>query len=334
MGTGASPLRHGTRAAVAAVLLAIALFCAACSGGADGADGTGADREPIPLRVGVTKAMDTVPLRLAVDRGVFERAGLAVELVEEPTQRRTLRALAAGEVDVAFAGNVALFQAAATGTDLRLQGEAYIAGPNSMALVTLTGVGYDDPGGKASPVIAVDPDDALGELTTRSRLATEGIDPARIRFRHLTFDAMMTALRDHEVDAAWLTEPRISRAQKEFGATIVTDTARGAMLHFPLSSYAALRAFAEDNGEALARFRAALGEAQRMAADLALVRKVLPHYASVDSTSAALVSLGSYPTSLSSVRLQRVADLMHDSGMLGERVDVGSMMPTDPPPGS
>jgi NitT/TauT family transport system substrate-binding protein len=43
--------------------------------------------------------------------------------------------------------------------------------------------------------------------------------------------------------------------------------------------------------------------------------------------TAALVALGQYPTSLSGVRLQRVADLMRSTGMLADRLDVPSLLP-------
>ncbi|MGH3520935.1 MAG: ABC transporter substrate-binding protein [Haloechinothrix sp.] len=286
------------------------------------------------LRVGVTKAIDIVPLRLAVDQGLFSRGGLRLELVEQPNQERALEALDNGDIEVAFANNVTLFKAVAAGAALQLQGEAYISGPNTMALVTLPGVGYDEPSANQAPVIAVDADDDLGELTTRSRLATEGIDPERVTFTQLSFDEMMNALSDHRVDAAWMTEPRISKAQKEYGAKIVADTARGAMLNFPMSSYAAHHKFASANPKTFALFRSLLGEAQRLAAETSVVRGVLPTYVGLDETSSALVALGNYPTALNSVRLQRVADLMHNSGVLGERLDVRSIVPAQLLPGS
>lgn len=310
------------------LLLAIIVSSTGCSWGSNGSRAE-AGGEPATLRVAVTKAMDTVPLRLAVAQGIFAHGGLRIDLVEAPNQRRAFEALKTGAADVAFGNNVALFRAAASGSALQLQGEAYISGPNTMALVTLTDVGYEDPSGKQNPVIAVPPDDELGGLTTRSRLATEGIDSGRITFRRMPFDAMMNALRDHDIDAAWLTEPAISQAQKEYGARIVADTGRGAMLNFPMSSYAARRDLVTKNPATFAVFRRLLGDAQRLGSDPSVVRAALPDQAGLDATTSALVALGTYPTSLSSVRLQRVADLMHDSGVLDERLDVRSMMPED-----
>ena len=58
-----------------------------------------------------------------------------------------------------------------------------------------------------------------------------------------------------------------------------------------------------------------------------MVREALPKFSDIDATTAALISLGSYPTSVNGVRLQRVADLMHNSGLLGDRLDVQALLP-------
>lgn len=279
------------------------------------------------LRVAVTRAIDTAPLRLAVKHEMFESSGLTVTLVEQPSQQRSLKALWRDNVDVAFTGNVTVLKAVANGADIQLQGEAYIAGPDTMGLVTLPGTGYDDPTSKAAPRIAVDRLGGLGMLTTRSRMATEGVDPDTIQFTAMPFDAMMDALSRREIDAGWLTEPDISRAQQEFGARIVTDTARGAMLDFPMSSYVATGQKAAKYPTTFEVFREVLTEAQQLAEDPTEVRDVLASFSFLDKTAAALVALGTFPTSVNAVRLQRVADLMHDGGIVGTRIDVSALVP-------
>lgn len=284
------------------------------------------------LRIAITRAIDSVPLRMAVEQRLFQLAGLRVELVDHATQTSALSALKADEVHIAFAGNITLLKAAAGGADLELQGEAYISGPNTMALMTLPGGGYADPTVDPSPMIAIEQRGDLGELTTRSRLATEGVDPKRIQFTVLGFEAMMEGLRDSRIDSAWMMEPDISRAQKEYGAEIVTDTARGAMLDFPMSSYAAKDDVAAKYPRTFELFRHLLSQAQQLAADPSVVREALTRFTSLDKTTAALVALGTFPTSMSSVRLQRVADLMHNSNIVRDRIDASGLVPTSRQP--
>lgn len=283
--------------------------------------------ERTDLRVGVGNPIDTAPLRIAVADGSFTRMGLHVELVEESNSQNALNDLATGKVDVAFATDVAFFTAAAGGTALQLQGEAYTSAPYTAVLLTLPDSDYTDLSSKKSPRIAVDSTTDFGALATRSMITTAGGDPSRIKFVTRTFDRMAAALQDGSADAALMPEPFSTKAQQELGARVLADSSRGATMDFPVSAYAATGLFAQANTHTLTAFRQGLGDAQQRAADQSVVRSALPGIAGVDETTAALIELGVYPTSLNGVRLQRVADLMHDTGMLAQRLDVPSLLP-------
>jgi NitT/TauT family transport system substrate-binding protein len=53
---------------------------------------------------------------------------------------------------------------------------------------------------------------------------------------------------------------------------------------------------------------------------------VIPTYTKIDPKVAQLISLGSYPTTLNPIRLQRVADLMWSNGLLAKKLDVTPMI--------
>ncbi|GAA3555445.1 ABC transporter substrate-binding protein [Amycolatopsis ultiminotia] len=289
-------------------------------------------RQPSPerstLRVGVADPIDTAPLRIAVAAGKFRESGLDVELVDLGGDDGVAK-LTAGQVDVTFGSDVSLFRAAAGGTALQLQGEAYTSGRNTIALVTLPGSNYDEPTAKKAPKIAVYRQDDIGALTARSILATAGVDPAKIHLVPSPYQQMPQTLQAGGADAAVMVEPYITRAEKELGAQILADGSNGATLDFPSSGYAATGAFAAANPRTLSAFRHVLTQAQQTAADPATVRDALPSLSDIDETTAALISLGTYPTTLSATRLQRVADLMHSSGQIPNRLDVQAMLPPE-----
>ncbi|WAL66261.1 ABC transporter substrate-binding protein [Amycolatopsis cynarae] len=279
------------------------------------------------LRVGVGNPIETTPLRLAVADGSFAKAGLDVRLVEERDGQDALDGLATGRLDVAFATDETLFTAVARGTALQLQGEAYTSAPYTVALVTLPDSRYTDLASKKAPKIAVSADGDLGTLAARSIFATAGGDPDRIKFVTRRYEDMPAALGDGTVDAALMVEPYLAKIQQDLGARVLADSFRGATLDFPVSAYASGALFAQANPRTLVVFRRVLADAQQRAADQSLVRAALPRIAGIDSTTASLVALGQYPTSLSGVRLQRVADLMHGMGMLDGRLDVSALLP-------
>lgn len=53
----------------------------------------------------------------------------------------------------------------------------------------------------------------------------------------------------------------------------------------------------------------------------------LTSYADVDASTAALVSVGTFPLSLNPIRLQRVADMMDTEDVLSGRLDVQQLLP-------
>ncbi|WP_199431619.1 ABC transporter substrate-binding protein [Qaidamihabitans albus] len=287
--------------------------------------------EPAPerdnLRVGVGNAIDTAPLRVAVENGMFRQAGLRVDLVEIEGGDEGIDRLASAELDITFASDVALFRAAAAGTSLQLQGEAYTAGENTMALVALPDSGHTSLEDLSWPRVAVDKIGGLGTLTAGSVLETAGFDLDSVGFEEWAMPRMIDALQQGDVDVAWLVEPYITLAEKDFGARVLADCSRGATQDFPMSAYAASGEFAQANPRTLSVFRDVLGRAQQHGADPMVIREALPRFADIDPTTASLVSLGTYPTSLNGVRLQRVADLMHSSGLLADRLDVQSLLP-------
>ncbi|WP_238412688.1 ABC transporter substrate-binding protein [Saccharothrix deserti] len=278
------------------------------------------------LRIGVLPVVDVAPLRLAYNNKLFEKAGLQVQLVPLNSESEGIKQLDT-TLDLTWSTHVTLFRSFAEGTELQLQGEAYQAGANTMALVTLDPA-YDSPGKLPSPRIAVPSTEDVGALTTKAVLKTAGVEKQRIKPVEMPFGEMINAMRAGQVDAAWMTEPFITQAQRNTGARILTDTAVGPTKDFPMSGYASSKKFADGNPRTLALFRQVLRDAQEAASnDKLSVQNALTGYMDVDQQTAALVSVGTFPLSLNPVRLQRVADMMDTEEVLRERLDVGGMLP-------
>ncbi|MBP2475047.1 NitT/TauT family transport system substrate-binding protein [Crossiella equi] len=313
-----------------AVVLSTALV--ATSGGCSLFTGSGSADRPTPekqtLRVGIMPMVDVAPLYMAREEGKFAAAGLNVELIDLRTEDGVLTGLKNQTVDVGFATHVTWFKAAAAEEQIQLQGEAYQAGGNTMALVTLKDSSYTalnkNQGGQ-SPPIAVDQKTGLAGLATSATLNSAGVGKPNLR--EVSFDKMQDELATKKVEAAWMIEPWITKAQKQIGAKVLADTARGGMLDFPISGYASMKKFAEENPKTLRIFREVLNGAQLQGGNHLKVQEVLTKYAEVDQQTAALVAVGTYPVSINPVRLQRVADMMERLELLKTRLDVQQLLP-------
>ncbi len=325
MPTRAHVLRRA--AALVACALTVVSTTAGCSLLPGGGDNGATDIERNTLRIGVMPVVDVAPLRIAINEKLFEKAGLQVQLVPQTSEDEGIKQLDT-TLDITWASHVTLFRKVAVeDTQLQLQGEAYQAGANSMALVT-TKQSYNSASQIPAPRIAVPDDNDIGALTTRAVLDTAGIEKQRIAFRELPFDQMITAMESQSVDAAWMIEPFITKAQRDIGARVVTDTAIGPTKDFPMSGYAASKKFADGNPKTLALFRSVLRNAQQAATNNKIsVQDVLSSYIDVDQQTASLVSVGTFPLSLNPIRLQRVADMMDTEDVLPRRLDVQQLLP-------
>jgi NitT/TauT family transport system substrate-binding protein len=141
-------------------------------------------------------------------------------------------------------------------------------------------------------------------------LANQNVSPSGIHWVAMPTPRLAIALRTHQVDAILVTEPTISETESQLGLVPVLDACSGPTANLPLDGYFTTRAYAKEHAAALAAFRSALAKAQATAGISAPVQTALETYAKMDKRTAALVTVGTYPTSLLPQNIQRVASLM------------------------
>ena len=144
-----------------------------------------------------------------------------------------------------------------------------------------------------------------------------GVPTAGVRYVVIPFADMAAALKAHRVDAINEVEPFLSSTEDALGAQPVLQQCTGPTAGIPLGGYITTAAWAAGHLAAARAFARAVEQGQALAAsDRAAVEKVLPCYMPISESIAALVNLNTFPTSVSLVQLQRVADLMQAGGML------------------
>ena len=312
------------RLAVAAAVLLVAVLGAACGS---------APSDPTPERTHLTVTglpiVDVAPLHLAQQAGFFRDAGLDVTIAPLSSSTQAFSGLADGSVDIVAGANVVTYlQAQARGqVDLRVVAEAALAAPGLDQVVVGPRSGITDPAQLAGRTIAVNtPAPNIQTLTLDRVLASRGIDPRSVRYVAMPFAQSVQALAAGTLDAAWLVEPFVTQAERAVGALPLIDPCSGPTEAFPLDGYFTTSRFAEQYPQTVRAFRAALARGAALAADDEATTRVLPTFAPVDAPTASLITLPRYPTSLEPQRLQRVADLMTSTGMIGRRIDVASLV--------
>lgn len=312
------------------VLGAVLAGCGVLSGSdAEEGDsgGSGEGLEQTSIQVGYLPIVDVAALHRAQLAGYYEQEGLDVELVQIQGGAVSIPQMVSGDLDATWSNWTALFQAQAQGIgDFRLINAGYEAGENTLLIMTKPDSPIKGPQDLAGKRIAINTFRNIAELTTRSALETNGVDPNSVQFVDLPFPDMIPALQNGQVDAAQFAEPFITQAATSFGAVSVLDAAAGPTEGIPFAGVAITDEFAQQNPNTVSAFQRALDRAQADLADRSVVEETVPTYSRIDPATASLINLGTWPTSLNETRLQRVSDLMREYGVLTEDLDVGPML--------
>jgi NitT/TauT family transport system substrate-binding protein len=273
---------------------------------------------------------------------LFRDHGLDVVVKTYPSLRPEFQALKNGSVDIAVGDYADFFYEEATGSaSLHLVADGYDAAPNVMAVLTLPSSGITTPQGLEHKVVAtpepqlIPPDNgpytsnivpySMETLATQSVLASDGVTPTSVRWRPMPAQNMIRALSSGKVSAILASEPYVIAAESQLGAVVAVDSCSGLTANLPLSGYFSLGAYASAHGAQLQQFRAALGSVQAEASAGGPLQAVLPNFTGMTTQDAALATMGSFPTSLSVGQVQRVADLMYNSGLISSSLSVSKL---------
>ncbi len=321
-------------AAAAAVLLA---GCQAPGTGA--APATGQAPPGSSITVASVPGVGGAPLYVAQQQGYFRQAGLTVHIRSFPSAAAEVAALHSGAANVAVGDYADFFYAQVqdAAAPMVVLADGYDAGPNVMDVLVRSDSTITSPQdllgktiGTAAPQLMPNspggPPYSLETVAASSVLENDGIQPNSVTWKPMPANDLIGALRSHLVDAILVTEPQIFQAEIQLGARSVLDACSGETVNLPLDGYFAQASYAKQHQGALAAFHAALLRAQASANQPAPLNAALAHYAGMSRQTAALITVGVYPTSLKVGSLQRVADLMSFYGALPRPLDVSSMI--------
>lgn len=317
--------RRVALAAIAATVLAVPLAsCGSGGASATGASGDGLSKSEIT--VGMLPIIDAAPLYIAKQKGFFQQEGLTLHISKNKSSSTAASKVGSGQLDFAFASWTAAFEAAAKGLETRVVAEGYVWHEGTLPLLALPDSEVKEPADLAGKKIAVLSPNDIQALLIQSRLESFGIDPDKVHYVPVPFPQMGSALKSGEVDVVAPVEPFITKMQQKLGAEVVMNTVTGSTANFPASGYVTSKKFHEKHPKTVAAFQRALQHGQRVAHKRAAVEKILPTYTKINPETAAILKLGSYPTSTDATRLQRVADLMHQIGSLKKSLDVEKLI--------
>ncbi|MEV4375928.1 ABC transporter substrate-binding protein [Streptosporangium sp. NPDC049644] len=311
--------------------VAAALVLSACGGSDKSTDTTAANAdglEKTQIKIGALPIPDSAALYIAKDKGYFKDEGLTVTIEPVVGGAQAQQSLIGGSLDATQTNYVSAFLAVAAGNKMKIISDLYQAAPNSFNLMVPKDSSIKTPADLKGKKIAVNSKKNIGTLAVTSVLKTHGLTEADVQFLEFPFPEMGAQLANKVVDAAWMTEPALTAVQKNLGAQKLADTMVDSTADFPIAGVVVMESFATENPKTVAAFQRAIAKAQQISAtDRKAVEQILPTYTKIDAATAAVITLGSFPTSLDETRLQRVADLMVEQGYLKSPIQAKTLLP-------
>jgi NitT/TauT family transport system substrate-binding protein len=321
-------------AGLAALVGLSGLLAAGCSAGGSSSAAPGG-LEKTTLRVAAVPAVDSAGLYIAQQRGLFAAEGLRVTIVPAASGKTTINKQLAGQFDVTSGNYVSYIlanadpQAAGLNkpADFRVLAPGSIMESNSQDIMVPSGSNIKTVSGLAHKTVAVNVTDNIGQLLVSSVLSDNAVPANTVTFVPIQFSDMAHALQDHQVDAAWESQPYITEAEETAGALPLADSNQGTTENLPISGYMVTASWLKKYPNTAAAFRRALIKAQTIAAnDPAAVQQGMESFAKVPPLTAAVESNPQFPTQMSAAPLSRLEQLMLHFDMIGQSYNVHQML--------
>lgn len=315
------------------VAAALTLTVAACGNSGSSTAGSSANGKPetTDLKIGFTPVADQAALITAVNKGYFKAEGLNVTPQAAQGGAAAVPAMVAGDLQGVFGTYPSFLLAQQNATKVRIVGLGVDGSADYAGVFVNPKSGITSAKALVGKKIAVNTLNNTGDLTIKSVLKEQGVDPASVQFLEMPFADMTAALQRGSIDAAWAVEP-FQTTMEAAGMKKIFSNFSGKTATIPLAGVAMTAAFVQKNPNTTAAFARALEKANaELAKDPQSVRALVPTYTKTSAEVANTMQLpawtAGYPTE---AKLKIWNDVMVEQGALQAPVDLASMVYAPP----
>ncbi|RZS41057.1 NitT/TauT family transport system substrate-binding protein [Herbihabitans rhizosphaerae] len=314
-------------AAVAAMALTVS-SCGLLGGESD--SGSSGPLGKSKIKVGIIPELGAAGFYLALDRGYFKEQGLDVDVVTVNSGKAAVDSISNGSTDIAVGSYPAVLLAQANKAgDYKIVGDGFSAKPNVQVLLASpkspVKTAQDVPGRR----LATTATKTFADLCVLEALKAKNVPTDKVTWHPIPFSDMAAAMDRGDVDAVSIVEPQLTQALRTYGGHKVADCGEGPLADMPVTGYFAVGGegkFAQSNPKTVAAFQRGLFKGHAEAADRSKVEPIFVKYLKLDDVTAKLVTVAGWSTSIEKTRIQRVATMMQNFGVLKEPLDVGPMI--------
>jgi NitT/TauT family transport system substrate-binding protein len=319
---------HGSVSRVAAVSVsALALALASACGSSSGTTPDASKILKTDLVVGAVAAETSTALYIAQQRGIFTAHGLNVTIKTIVSTDDVVPDLLHGTMQVASGQVTSFISAQAQGLGpFRVLASGLEMGPGVDELMASKASGITSTSALSGKTVAENAATGNGPILTYALLAANGMKPSQVTPKVIPFASMASALAADRVDAAYCSQPYCQEMQND-GDTVVADLNQGKAHALLIGGYTVTASWATKYPHVAAEFTAAISQASKVAdTNHAADVKAFEGYLKATPKVADVMATGTFPTTVSTAKLQQVANLMQEFGELKSHFNAASIV--------
>lgn len=284
---------------------------------------------PTKVRVTTLGLCNEVPVYWAIDKGIFARNGLEVELVRVTGGSASLAGIIGGSAEFAFTNAFTSILAYTQGFPIHYVATAYNTTEDPLPETNTVIVSADDPATGAADMkgyrIGVNELGGVNQIVTSAWLRQNGIDPTEVNFVALPFPELVPAVIAGRVDAAQV--PFTSAAAGGADVKILADPYREGVGKVVFAGYLVTSDFLEENEAAVKNYLKSLDEAnaELLATDERFT--VAAGYCPTPAEALATQPEQEYLAPVDFDLMNRVAEILVREGQLRELPDISGLIP-------
>jgi NitT/TauT family transport system substrate-binding protein len=222
---------------------------------------------PATIRAAMIPIESAAPVYYASDNGFFSKAGVDVQITQNPSTPAVAAAVASGTFDIAYGTISTLAAAHVRGLPFVViaAGVGYIPGvvPGAIMVAANSPIKTGkDCNGKTFATAGLG---TIAEYLPRAWIDKNGGDSTTVKFVEVTFPETAAAMAAGRVDAAYMVEPFLTVAAKRGDARILADGDDAIASKYTSTGWYATTQWAKAHHELVARFANAMTDAARWA---------------------------------------------------------------------
>jgi NitT/TauT family transport system substrate-binding protein len=285
--------------------------------------------------VSVVPSVDSAGFFVALHDGLFAKEGLKIDYTPAVSSDEVIDQQVAGKYDITGGNYVSYIQHyVEQHQPLEIIAEGSVMQQGTQAIYTMPNSKIKTLSELKGHLLGINAPLNINYLLAASVITENDIPLNDVRFptQPIAFPQMAAELAAGKIDAAAMPEPFATAAEQKYGAVELADLNQGATQQFPIQGYVVTKSWAEQNPGTLKAFVTALAQGQELAdTSRSTIEQAMEHLSGpqngqIPPIVAAVMALNIYPTSIDKVRIQRVADVMYQFGLLHSRFNVTPMI--------